>query len=177
MADDVSNLIAFYRGATPDAAGRNIAEIWAWDHRRLEMQHDYIQWLFPLPEASRFNPDAPQLTAADAALFQADADLQARLSRSRDLMLRLYGLTFDGTAVTRTADFPARAADWLTSLNHNHLRLTRILLSLGYLGQGLVAQALLARLMDIAAREGREAVTARTRAFWEDAVHAPPPLR
>jgi hypothetical protein len=177
MADGVSNLIAFYRGTAPDAAGRHIAEIWAWDDRRLEMQHDYIQWLFPLPEASRFNPDAPQLTAADAALFRGDADLQAALSRSRDMMLRFYGLAFDGRPVTRAADFPARAADWVTSLNHNHLRLTRILLSLGYLGQGPVAQALLACLLDIADREGREAVTARTRAFWEDAVRAPPPLR
>ncbi len=177
MADGVSNMVAFYRGAAPDAAGRTIAEIWAWDHRRLEMQHDYIQWLFPLPEASRFNPDAPQLTAADAALFRGDADLQARLSVSRDLMLRFYGLAFDGQTVTRAADFPVRAADWLTSLNHNHLRLTRILLSLGYLGQSPVGQALLACLIDIAAREGREAVTARTRAFWEGAVRAPPSLR
>ncbi len=174
MAGGVSKLISFYRGSEADAAGRHIAEIWAWDHRRLEMVHDYIQWLFPTPEASRFNPDAPQLTAADAALFHSDLDLQDRLSRSRDLMLRFYGLVFDRTAVTRAADFAARAADWLTPLNHNYLRLTRILLSLGYLGQGPVAQALLRCLLDVADREGRETVTAHTRAFWKDAVRAPP---
>jgi hypothetical protein len=141
------------------------------------MVHDYIQWLFPLPAASRFNPDAPQLTAPDAALFRAAADLQARLSRSRDLMLGFYGLSFDGTDVSRATDFAVRAAHWLTPLNHNHLRLTRILLSLGYLGQGAVAQALLACLRDIADGEGRDAIPARTRTYWADAVHAPPPLR
>ena len=79
---DQSALLAFYSGTGRDSAGRTLTEIWAWDHRRLEMAHDFIQWLFPLPEASRFNPDAPLLTPADAAAFRADADLQARVRRS-----------------------------------------------------------------------------------------------
>ena len=114
MADAVSKLIAFYRGQSADAAGRRIAEIWGWDARRLEMQHDYIQWLFPLPEASRFNPDAPRLGAADAKVFAADRDLQAALSRSRDLMLQFYWLLRDGGRIVRAPDFAARAANWLT---------------------------------------------------------------
>ena len=31
----------------------------------LERTHDYIQWLFPLPERSSANPDAPRLSSAD----------------------------------------------------------------------------------------------------------------
>ncbi len=178
MADDISKtpLIAFYRGLAPDAAGRKIDEIWDWDLRRLEMAHDYIQWLFPLPERSRFNPDAPCLTAADARTFAIDEDLQTRLARSLDVMLHFYGLSRQGGAILRTRDFAARAANWLTPLNHNHLRLTRMLLALGYLGRKSDAAALLACLTEITATDGREAVSERTAGFWQAAVHQPPPL-
>ena len=87
----MSTLLAFYRGQSPDTQGRYIADIWSWDHRRLEMIHDYIQWLFPLPERSRFNPDAPLLTTADMAAFQDDPDLQARVLKSFDVMLGFFG--------------------------------------------------------------------------------------
>ena len=179
MADAVSNtpLIAFYRGDAPDAAGRRIDEIWHWDVRRLEMAHDYIQWLFPLPEPSRFNADAPCLTAAEARLFHSDGDLQTRLARSLDLMLSFFGLARRGHMIVRGSDFPTRAADWLTPLNHNHLRLTRILLALGYLGREGDAEALFACLAEIARGEGRDAVTERTAGFWQSAIAAAPPLR
>jgi hypothetical protein len=179
MADDVSNtpLITFYRGQSPDAAGRRIDQIWHWDFRRLEMAHDYVQWLFPLPEPSRFNPEAPRLTAAAARLFQIDDDLQARLRRSLDVMLLFYGLTRDVQSIVRGSDFAERSAGWLTPLNHNHLRLTRILLSLGYLGRKADAEALFACLADIARHEGREAISERTAEFWRSAIEAPPPLR
>ena len=79
-------LLRFYRLEGPDARGRTLPEIWAWDAARLEGVHDYIQWLFPLPEPSAFNPHAPILThgddrglprrpgAATAAAALADAD-------------------------------------------------------------------------------------------------------
>jgi hypothetical protein len=176
MADGISNsaLLAFYRGAAPDSAGRMIAEIWAWDDVLLERVHDYIQWLFPLPERSRFNPDAPCLTKAEATAFRMDTDLQARLGRSRDLMLSFYGLAGDGGRIVRAGDFSKRAANWLTPLNHNHLRLTRILLALGYLGRSADAAALFACLQDIQTHEGRAAISPRTAQFWADAVQPPP---
>ena len=179
MADDVSNtpLIAFYRGQAPDAAGRRIDEIWRWDFRRLEIAHDYIQWLFPLPEPSRFNTAAPCLAAAEARRFHSDSDLQARLGLSLDLMLKFYGLARRGQAIVRGGEFAARAADWLTPLNHNHLRLTRILLTLGYLGRKADAEALFACLADIARGEGRDAISERSAGFWRSAIEAPPPLR
>jgi hypothetical protein len=165
-----SAIIAFYRGAGADHAGRRIGDIWGWDHRRLEMVHDYIQWLFPLPEPSRFNPDAPRLTAADIAAFRADADLQAGVRRSLDLMLGFLGLVRTPSGIARGPDFAARGADWLAPANHNHLRLTRILLFLGHAGLAAEAAALLDCLADIAAHEGRGRISDRTLAFWRDAV-------
>src|ERR1700754_1472380 len=118
-----SNLLDFYKGLGVDAAGRTIEEIWAWDYRRLEMVHDYIQWLFPLPEPSRFNPDAPLLKDADIAAFRADLALQARVRRSLDLMLEFFGLKRHGSVIARGRDFSfdSPGAHWLEPLNHNHL--------------------------------------------------------
>jgi hypothetical protein len=160
-----SDLLNFYRGQGADAAGRSIDEIWAWDHKRLEMVHDFIQWLFPLPEASRFNPDAPLLSAADIAVFRTDPGLQARALRSLDVMLAFFALERKDAAVMRAGDFGVRA-HWLEPLNHNHLRLTRIMLFLRHIGLTREADSLLERLLDIAAKEGEGAVSGRTLQFW-----------
>jgi hypothetical protein len=156
--------MSFYRGQGVDAAGRTIEEIWSWDHRRLEMVHDFIQWLFPLPEASRFNPDAPLLSAADIAAFRTDADLKARALLSLDLMLAFYALTRVGGTISRTG-FDA-SVHWLQPLNHNHLRLTRILLFLRHAGLTAESDGLLALLEDIASHEGKAAISERTLQFW-----------
>jgi hypothetical protein len=168
-----SALLLFYRGVGADHAGRRLDEILGWDHRRLELVHDYIQWLFPLPEPSRFNPDAPLLTPADALAFRTTPALQARVVQALDLMLDFFGLARRGAGIVRGARFAARAADWLTPANHNHLRLTRILLFLGHAGLAREQAALLSCLEDIAAREGRAAVSARTLSFWRDAAQPP----
>ncbi len=166
-----SPLLLFYKGLGPDAAGRRIEEIWGWDERRLEMVHDYIQWLFPLPEPSRFNPDAPLLSAEDSDAFRHDALLQDRARRSLDVMLAFYGLARQGGVVTRGPDFLVRAKAWLEPANHNHLRLTRILLFLRRIGLVAEAQGLLACLEDIAAHEGAQRITARTMTFWRETAH------
>lgn len=169
----VSALLLFYRGTGPDHAGRYIADIWAWDHRRLEMVHDFIQWLFPLPEPSRFNPSAPLLTATDVTAFQEIADLQLRAMRSLDLMLDFLGLIRASSSITRNEHFNTRAKEWLQPLNHNYLRLTRILLFLGHIGLTPERAALLACLEDIASHEGRDVISATTLSFWRDAGVGP----
>src|SRR5262245_46327184 len=119
-----SPIIAFYEGTAPDSSGRRIEEIWSWNHRQLEMVHDFIQWLFPLPEPSRFNPDAPLLASADINAFRSNANLQNHVRKSLDVMLDFLGLMRTGTKIARG---PAFTPDihWLAPANHNHLRLTR----------------------------------------------------
>jgi hypothetical protein len=64
-------LIAFYRDGAHDDRGRSLTEILAWPDDRLEDVHDFIQWLFPLPEPSGANPSAPTLDAATIQAFHA----------------------------------------------------------------------------------------------------------
>jgi hypothetical protein len=70
MNKSTSPLLDFYRGHGTDAEGRFLKDIWTWENHDLEGVHDFIQWLFPLPEPSQFNPDAPLLTEKDVEAFK-----------------------------------------------------------------------------------------------------------
>jgi Opioid growth factor receptor (OGFr) conserved region len=87
-------LIPFYLGEQSDLRGRKIQEIWAWDFEDLECTHDYIQWLFPLNEQSRFNTDAPIINDEIVRSFQSDRRLSDNLLTSFAVMLRFYGLQY-----------------------------------------------------------------------------------
>jgi len=154
-----SRWLAFYQGVGTDSEGRTIGEILAWDDDRLESVHDFIQWLFPLPEPSRFNPDAPLLTANDVAAARADATVQSNLQAALLRMRRFYGLT---------ADTAERPKHWVGPADHNHLRLTRILRSLTLLGFAEEARQLYEALSVY-----EHAVPERTRTFWRNAIAQP----
>ncbi len=126
-----SQLIRFYRGLQRDASGRMISEIWKMNEDELEINHDYIQWLFPLAQKSQFNPNAPVLSQRDILLFSSDKDLQARVGRSFAMMLSFYGFAkqpVDGHfEIVPSAHHTSRRGQWLVLHNHNYLRISRIL--------------------------------------------------
>jgi hypothetical protein len=143
----MSRLVDFYRGQATDTKGRSLADLWAWEDDRLEEVHDFIQWLFPLPEPSRFNPDAPLLTDADVAAFGGDEQLRANLRKSFTRILAFLGLAqTEGGQVVEGPGFAARAPDVWAHPSHNWLRITRILRSLRLLGLQAEARALYAWL-------------------------------
>ena len=165
-------LLAFYRGDAPDWNGRRLDEIWSWTDDRLEGVHDYIQWMFPLSAPSGANPAAPILGSTTIAAFGSSEALRERLERSLRVMLRFYGLAETRTAagelrIVRGGRFTERARVWLSPGNHNHLRLTRIMTSLGELGLSAQARALRHCLVAIAA-DFPERVTPTTLAYWSD---------
>lgn len=159
-------IIAFYRGEGRDHCGRRIEEMWRFDRDTLERRHDFIQWLFPLAELSRFNSRAPLVTSQTSAAFRDDPELGRALLRSLDLMLDFYGLQRAGDRIEKGPDFPDRAANWFGAGNHNHLRLSRIVKSLALLGQPALARALRDRLLAIADDYGPTAVAPGTRRHW-----------
>lgn len=163
-----NKILDFYRGGQDDE-GRTLNEILSWPDAELEAVHDFIQWLFPLPERSGANPYAPVLDAMTMDAFRRSQDLQERLRQSFLLMLRFYGLEFREGAVLLAADFAARSASWLSPGNHNHLRLTRILRSLRLLGLSSESTALFAALTQIYnSHPGR--ISPRTYQFWRNAA-------
>lgn len=85
-------IVAFYSGEKPDSRGRYIEEVWSFSDHQLENVHDYIQWLFPLPTRSAFNPTAPLLTQRTISAFRESELLSSRLRQSIEVMLKFYGL-------------------------------------------------------------------------------------
>jgi hypothetical protein len=169
----VIRLVDFYRGQAADAEGRLLKDVWAWDDDRLEAVHDFIQWLFPLPEASRFNADAPLLTPEDLAAFQREPALRANLRRSFERILTFLGLTTADGRVVEGPNFAARVPDVWSSPNHNWLRITRILRSLRLLGLATEAEALYDRLSGF--YRGRKfPIPADTFQYWTEAVRGLP---
>lgn len=157
----MSRILDFYRGG-PDHRGRRLSEIIAWGAGRLERTHDYIQWLFPLPEPSAFQPAAPLLTPEDAAEFRRAPELQGRMRQALAAMSAFYGIN------------PPGPMPWLAPGDHNFLRLTRILRSLRLVGLELEAQDLFTRLQELY-RLHPDAIGPTTIRFWRNAVTDPLP--
>lgn len=171
----MSHLLEFYRGERPDAEGRMLMDILAFDDESLEEAHDFIQWLFPLTEPSRFNPDAPVLSAADIAAFYAEPSLCANLHRSFERILPFLGLTLTAEGeVVEAANFAARVPDIWSTPNHNWLRITRILRSLVLLGLQDLARALFQRLDALYTRR-RYPIDDVTFSYWSEAITGKPP--
>lgn len=164
-------IVAFYTGQRPDHRGRMLAEIQRWDLAQLEDVHDFIQWLFPLPEPSPVNPAAPTLDRATIEEFQRRPDLQASLLASFKTMLAFYGFELASETppeIRRARNFAARSSNWLSPNNHNHLRITRILRSLRLLGLEPQAQAFF-KVLDAVYKEMPSKITATSHAFWQRA--------
>lgn len=164
-----SAIVRFYQGEGADDRGRTLDTILSWDDGRLEAVHDYIQWLFPLDEPSRFNPSAPLLTTPDRAAFR-DPELAANLRRALDRMLAFYGFTLDlpPPRIKRSSRWSERSAVWLHAGNHNLLRLTRIIRSLALLGQTDLSTAVYGALR----RECEGHVSSVTLEYWKEATNA-----
>jgi len=171
-----SRIIAFYDGTEPDHRGRYLHEIQQWTDRQLEAVHDYIQWLFPLPEPSGFNLAAPVLDRESIQEFRKRPDLQEKLRVSFLRMMDFYGLDVrsgEQVTVNRTSNFAAKATVWLSPGNHNHLRITRILRCLSLLGLEAEANAFFDCLSEIYEDEQNKplpAISDETMLYWRKAV-------
>lgn len=169
-----SRIVPFYLGAQPDSQGRMIQEIWNWNFDELECVHDFIQWLFPLPEKSIFNPDAPVVDDAVIQAFHSHTALQQNLVRSLDVMLHFYGfqrqIRQDGTTiVVESEDYLSRKDEWMCPLDHNYLRITRILKCLTVFGLKDEAIAWYKCLRQLYEKDS-DAVGAETFQYWTKAI-------
>lgn len=166
----MSHLVDFYRGRTPDAEGRTLAEILAFSDGEMEDVHDFIQWIFPLREPSQFNPDAPLVNDADIAEFRADPALRQSLHRSFERFLAFLGLAFEDGKVVEGADFARKAGVW-RHRNHNWLRISRVLASLRILGLEEESRAFFTFLESL--RDGgKSGIDSTTFGYWTGASKA-----
>jgi hypothetical protein len=139
----MSQLIAFYRGQSPNSEGWRIHDVWSRTDDDLELLDDAIQWLFPLQEPCEYKPHAPLLTEKDISTFRADETIQANLRKSFERILSLLGLTMTGSGeVVEGPNFSIRRPDVWDTPSRKCWQLGRILRSLSLLGLEREAQAI-----------------------------------
>ena len=149
-------MILFLTGEGRDDRGRSFADVISFDDGWLEQSHDYIQWLFPLPEESRFNPNAPVLDVETLSKFAASPLAKINLGRARDRMLAFY----------RSNDH------WLRGFDHNHLRITRIIRCLRLVLGRDEAQSFHDEISALVAAAG-DPVNGESLAYWQRALEWP----
>ncbi|XP_061083338.1 opioid growth factor receptor-like protein 1 [Conger conger] len=107
---------------------------WRGDYEKLEHNHTYIQWLFPLREQG-LNFYAQELTQVEIKEFQSTREAKRRFLLAYTVMLDFFGIALLDKSgnVTRASNWQDRFQH-LNESQHNYLRITRILKSLGELG-------------------------------------------
>jgi hypothetical protein len=147
------SVVSFLTGESADAHGRTIEAVLQQDDEWLEKEHNYIQWLFPLLDESEQVHDAPVLSPEEVELLrQSDAALGNQQQ-----------------AVERMMHFYTNNDHWLTTMDHNHLRITRILKSVQLLQSLVAAEAIYNRLMERVHQAG-DPIDPKNIAFWTDVV-------
>ena len=149
---DNGRVLAFLEGQGVDGRGRTVFDVLGFDDAALELNHDFIQWLFPLPERSTAVPDAPVLDEAAAAAIRDSTLAQCALAAATDRMEAFY----------------RRTNQWLRPHDHNHLRITRIIRSLRLLRGDAEADAFRDAVLSIV-EAARAPVSARSRGYWTTA--------
>lgn len=145
----MSPVVNFLHGMGTDAAGRTLETVLGLSDAELEHRHDFIQWLFPLPEPSSAVPASPVLTAADIEALKGSPTAGANLAKAAQRMLTFY----------------ERTDRWRRPSDHNHLRITRIIKSLRLLHGDQAADAFhrhVTKLVDDSAAP----VSAVSRRYW-----------
>lgn len=165
--DNDQRLIAFYCGEGGDHKGRCLEDIWALSPFWLEHTHDYIQWLFPIPEAGRFNAFAPLLTPAVQAAFEDNDIMRQHQKRSLDVMLDFFGLAREGSDIVAQPMLAIQTHIWLKAGGHNHLRITRMIRSLALCHQPNLARTFQQAVIAIGTQQG--VVSDTSVQYWQEA--------
>jgi len=174
----MSQIIEFYNGSGTDHKGRSWAEIVSQTDEWLEETHDYIQFLFPLEESSKFNAHAPILTKEDMLAFREQDLFRKRLKTSFFVMLVFFGIEFSCSGTFQNSEiklrkdlefFEERSKIWISPNNHNYMRISRILKSLCLLGQRNLAEAFLEFLIGLK-KEFDNDISTTNLEYWMEAV-------
>ncbi|KAI9807156.1 MAG: hypothetical protein M1825_005874 [Sarcosagium campestre] len=176
-----SQLIQFYKGQCRDHRGRYLDDILHWDDAHLETSHTFMQTLFPLPEGSVFASWAPRVDLAMFQIFRSRDDLRERVFEAFSRLLRFWGFrvstrTADFTDIEPTLNFNDARRRWLRRIDLNHLRMTRMLRSMRYLGLEVEARAFYDALLEAMAAFP-DIISDITIGYWtraiEEAIEAP----
>lgn len=161
------DLVKFFHMTGTDDKGRTIVDILNFSNEQLESVHDYIQWLFPTPTPSQFNPKAPILIKAHVGMLNEGG--RHNYLKGFERMLAFYGfMGIENGRVVKESRFDERSKVWITPSNHNYHRITRILESLTLMGFRVFACNFLFTLKELAKYHYHMKTPLQ---YWEAAVY------
>ena len=149
----MSVILDFYNGKGL-GSGRTFHQVLDLSDGDLEGNCDWVQWVFPLPEPSKMQPQSPVATQDD---FNAIAE---------DPVLKMRVLA----ALGRCIQFLDRTTQWRQAQDHNHLRITRVIRCLCFVG--LNDEAF--EFCEYAKHEVGKLVGKETIWYWEEALKRHP---
>ncbi|KAI0454705.1 hypothetical protein F5B21DRAFT_474794 [Xylaria acuta] len=173
-------LVDFFDPTTkgPDSHGRTLDQILEWGDDKLENQHNYIQTVFPLPEESIFSFSAPVVDEETMLIFTQSPELKSNLLRALKRMLAFYGFDAEDKegpnsrlAITPKENCEPGFSRWVARIDHNHLRITRIIRSLRILGLEGPAKDFYNALIEV--YKVRGTIGSSSIAFWTRALENP----
>lgn len=147
-------LLLFYRGKLANIHGETLISMQGYPFSKKEMEHMYIQWMWPTKKPSEQQPMAmgPVLSDKFIEILKNDNTAVDMAKESLKVMLAFYGLqkNENGT-ITKANTFAEREREWCPGgYDHNHARLTRMIESLQYFGLVAESKALYLCLLSLA---------------------------
>lgn len=142
---------------------------------RLEKCHDYIQWLFPLPENSAFMKNAPKLDENTAKLIAKDYSM--RVGEAVNAMMKFWDIELHLNTEKKPYIRPGQY--WMVPDDHNHFRVSRVLRFLTLLSKSSDTKSRAIHFQNIAtsllyavliANDKEKFATPKTVEFWEKAT-------
>ena len=127
-------IVFFLEGKIKDYEGRYLNDIWSFDDNKIENIHNFIQWVFPLDQLSKYVSSAPVLIDEEILEIQQSLKAKENLIHSKHW--------FHG--------FMNRTSQWELEKNHNHARISRMIKSLKLLHSEDAAKECLEEVLHLA---------------------------
>lgn len=143
------SIIEFYKNKV-EANGKKdykFSEILGWNDYKLEVEHDFIQWLFP-DKTGGMNKNAPKLSEDDVEIFKKDKDIRNNVLKAVVRMLRFYGYIIVKDDVVQVQNLKRMEKGIYIGLysEHNYKRLTRMMIFLNKIDMKLLSRLIMLSL-------------------------------
>lgn len=144
----------FYLGLRKTTAfDCTLEDLWALPPSMIGVQYFYIEWLFPVDHASKWNRTVPTLHGDDLLFFQSNPEIQQKFLTSFDKIMHYFGIERVSNQVFANDTLKARGY-WLKEVGHQEKKISRIMRSLAWCGQLELAKSLQALALELIVQKG-----------------------
>jgi hypothetical protein len=124
--------------------------------------------MFPLKERSNFNYTAPILEGIDIEYIKGSLKMKSNMHLSASIITDFWGMGKDNDKIKYVVKND-RLNLWITPMNHNFLRVSRVLKSLVLFDLKNEAELLFKCLKEIR-NDGKERIIGESFLYWEKAI-------